>query len=816
MMSKKIKFIKDTELCKVGDIREASKKSAESAVNAGYAEYVEEPKKKSNGVDLLQLWEDHKASKDEPEQQETPQLHTKVSIVDLFKDQELVEKNDGSFKTECPCCGLQGGRTRGFIIWPETNMAYCHTAMKSFILIEAYALKKGIIKCIDGREKGQKGFILDKEQYKETIDYIKEDFEDDVVSELFEVMGMKEKIELPDNGKLRSEFATELGKKFSDKDDLFFRSDTRQVVEIVRFKNIDGEIEYTGFEVVKANRFITKIENYFKPWEKKERQNGTLKYTTKTTSTSVGSTVLVSDFFIEKLPLINEIFSVPIPIVYKGQVTFPKRGYDERFGSWLPYNAPQITEPEMDLEKAKGIIGFLYKEFPFQSQQDYTHSVSGLLTPLIRRLGRSNNYRPPFKVVKANRARTGKDYHQGITSIVYGGVACEEAPISSDEKRGGSSEELRKKITAAYMAGRDSIHFANNRGKMDNVVLEQFITSPEWSDRFLGTNKMGKWVNTIHGSASGNVGMTMTADLLNRSRTVNLFLDVEDANSRDFNTPDLHGWVKENRGLILSALYSLVRNWFDKDCPDGSVPFTSFPEWARVCGGIMESAGYDSPCMPETEMLGLAVDEETSDMKVLFEDCYKSYPNNYIKKSQIKQIILDSEGDMFVDIDWEKKADQTNFGNTLNKYVGRIMSDIRLSVENPKEKATRRKYLFTKEKATFDKNKIVDSNFDPKVDTYAHVGHLSLPSIFIDTRERETQSGKTCPTCPKVSKTKSDRQIQFWDAEECKDIKPKCEKDKVEAWINSNPNKTTAELYEKFGVGSLKHKNELKAEGKIE
>ena len=42
--------------------------------------------------------------------------------------------------------------------------------------------------------------------------------------------------------------------------------------------------------------------------------------------------------------------------------------------------------------------------------------------------------------------------------------------------------------------------------------------------------------------------------------------------------------------------------------PDGTHPFASYPEWARVCGGIMESAGYDSPCLPDKESLGIACD----------------------------------------------------------------------------------------------------------------------------------------------------------------------------------------------------------------
>ena len=69
--------------------------------------------------------------------------------------------------------------------------------------------------------------------------------------------------------------------------------------------------------------------------------------------------------------------------------------------------------------------------------------------------------------------------------------------------------------------------------------------------------------NEMDFSLSGNVGIGFTADIANRSRFIRLFLDIEDANSREFHNPNLHKWIKENRGLILSALYTLVRNWVD-------------------------------------------------------------------------------------------------------------------------------------------------------------------------------------------------------------------------------------------------------------
>ena len=39
---------------------------------------------------------------------------------------------------------------------------------------------------------------------------------------------------------------------------------------------------------------------------------------------------------------------------------------------------------------------------------------------------------------------------------------------------------------------------------------------------------------------SGNIGVTYTPDLANRCRFINLFLEIEDANSRKFGNPKLH------------------------------------------------------------------------------------------------------------------------------------------------------------------------------------------------------------------------------------------------------------------------------------
>lgn len=743
-----------------------------------------------------------------------------VKITDLFKEEELTQKNDGNYQTECPCCGLQGGRTQGFILFTETNRAYCHSSHKNFNLLEVYALKKGIISCLDGRDTGEIKYPLVGDLFKQTLDEFREEYGDDMYNQMLEQMNIKESIELPNDGVLISTFAKTLAKRIKKENIFFYRPDTTQIVEIGKVKHPNGDIEYTGFVPVESNRFITIIERYFKPWQTIYTKMGE-KVVTRSMPSSVAKVVMVSDDFRDSMPVINRIFTTPIPIIYNGELTFPKKGYDERFGSWLPFNSPEIDDPNMSVEEAKKIIQTVYAEFCYQSKTDYIHAIAGLMTPFLRGLYKRFTCRTPLFMITANRERAGKDYHEGVRSIVYEGITLEEPPISnSDNARSNQNDELRKKILANMMYGRKKIHFSNNKGMINNAVFESILTAEHFADRKLGSNTMLQFPHEIEYSMSGNVGIGMTADLANRSRKIVLFLDIEDANTRSFVNPDLHGWVENNRGLMLSALYALVRNWVENGMPDGKHPFTSYPEWARVCGGIMECAGYDSPCLPDKESLGIACDSETSDMKQLFELCYEKFPEIPITKQEIKDIIQNEGEGLFSYIDWDKKTDQTRFAIKMNKYVGRIMSDIKMTPEDSTVRSSRMKYIFTKQKQNFDKKSVFGADFDEKVVTYGNLGNLCNPLKTPTKRELSNRSKVTNVT--KVTNlattkdlAKNDRQVQFWDAPECSDLKPNHEKQEVLDWIKNNPAKSFKEMYDVWGIGSIKHLDELKESGEV-
>ena len=313
----------------------------------------------------------------------------------------------------------------------------------------------------------------------------------------------------------------------------------------------------------------------------------------------------------------------------------------------------------------------------------------------MRGLFTSFSTRTPVFFYIANRERAGKDYLAGITGIVYEGYALEESPICNSEKNGGgNSDELRKKLLSAFIHGRKRMHFSNNKGFIDNAVFEAITTAEKHSDRILGRSEILTFDNELDFSLSGNIGVGYTPDFANRCKFIRLFLDIENANMREFKNPLLHNWVRENRGKIISALYALVRNWRDKGSPKGKLPFASFNQWASICGGVMEAAGYDSPCVPDEGIVSVAGDTETVEMKKLFEECYAKYRDMDIRKIEIVNCL--NEAELFPWFDFTKKEDQMKFGLILARYEKRILSDIRLIVTKPSDRAARKEYRFTK------------------------------------------------------------------------------------------------------------------------
>ena len=777
----------------------------------------------------------------------------KINIVDLFPD---AEPTSSGFKCVCPSCSWQGGRTPGFILFPDSNSAFCHSSGKWFTMLESYALKKGIIRCMDGREPGSdtNAKILGGELWTSTLSEFKNEYTTETFNKLLQQYNIRKEVILPGPGTLVSDFADEMGDLYKTRNVLFFRGESRDVVEIGKFVTInqDNEIQVErGFLPVEGDRFVSLVELFIYPKQKMRTKNGEEIEVTKSMTQTMAKLCLASPNFQDKLPIIKRIFDIQIPIMYKGKLTFPKKGYDKRFASWLPFNAPKIKKDMYNLEQAKSMINNIFSEFCFQSEKDRTHAIAAFITPFLRGLLPKLSTRTPVFIYMANRERAGKDYCAGCTGILYEGCSTEEPAISNGNDRGNNDEEIRKKIMACMIQGKKRFHSSNNKGLLNSAAFEGVTTAETWNDRVLGKSTNISFDNEMDFSLSGNLGIRFTPDLANRARIINLHLVDEDANARTFKNPNLHEYILNNRGDIISALYVLVENWVNKGMLPGSVPFTSFPYWARVCGGVMEAAGYDNPCKKDDSAI-ISLDTETEEMKLLFETCYEKYPNKWMTKQEIQQII-EQEGIM-PSMDFNTMSDRVKYGNKIDKFVNRMLSNILMKVDSLSTRACRRKFMFVSDNLNFSAGQLgqfgelhhlVNDTLKCIIKEGVNPANPSNPAITtqqsLETNQSNLSKSESLETKPQInytpeqlkeisvkfikekadaelsgkSKPKSDRELQYYEAPECANIVAACTKEQTLEWIKNNPGVSFIEMDKSIGLGCTKHVCSLLEEGII-
>lgn len=513
---------------------------------------------------------------------------------------------------------------------------------------------------------------------------------------------IKPELILPHTGKLISTFINEITPYLKAENKIYYRPEEDNII------TIKVEDELTLFKPLVPSEIITYLERFVTPGLNIQNPRTTLwNFKPKSITSELGKTILSSMTLKEDLQKIKTIYTIPQPILKNNKLIFPKKGYDEELQSYLPENSPTITQT-LSFEDAKQIILDIYSEFCFKSEQDKTNAIAGLLTHFIRGLYSRPTIRTPIFFYDANRERAGKDYLAGVTGIIIYGHTMDETPIS-DEK-GTHDEEFRKKILSTLRQGKRRFHSSNNKGYINSAELEALSTNEYFTDRILGTNNTAQYHNTLEISLSANSGITYTPDLANRSIFIHLFLDMEDPNQRQFNKPDLYKYLKDNRSIILSALYVLVKDWYNKGQPKGKIPFASFSEWAKICGGIMENANLGNPCIKNDTDFIIGGDSETKDMKRLFELLYedKRFKSAFehktewmLKKDIVNLFIVDlNENEMykelFVWLDWSKPGSKVKFAKLFDKFVGRVFSDIRL-IKQENSRNERSLYQLAKE-----------------------------------------------------------------------------------------------------------------------
>ncbi len=267
----------------------------------------------------------------------------------------------------------------------------------------------------------------------------------------------------------------------------------------------------------------------------------------------------------------------------------------------------------------------------------------------------------------ANAEGAGKTLLVKIQVVpVFGSFVASAKPANEDE--------MGKFLLAAVMEGRPCIVFDNIKEHLDSANLEGFLTSPTYGGRVLGATKTFDGEKNTVVFVTGNA-CTISPDMRRRSLFVELFMKEERAEERRFNRTMDVSYLLQNRAPILSALWALVQHWDANGRPASALSHSSFPEWANVIGGIVESAGYASPIA--SPRIDFAADQDGNDMRKLVDGLPTDTPQRIFTFQQLvdyaRQVgafenVIGSEGDM------DRKM-KTTFSRVLKRYDRRSIRD---------------------------------------------------------------------------------------------------------------------------------------------
>lgn len=255
---------------------------------------------------------------------------------------------------------------------------------------------------------------------------------------------------------------------------------------------------------------------------------------------------------------------------------------------------------------AKDLLLDLISDFPWVDESHRSSWFAAALTPLARF---AFDGPAPLFLADANVQGVGKTTAIKIIGSIITGRHMSPTPYTSD------SDEMRKRITSAAMAGCQLIMLDNLEGYIKSAPLDVVLTSNWWSDRLLGVNKNfdGRIRATWFGTGNN---CQLSPDLASR-RTCWLRMEspLERPDTRSDFKHDIEHYALQERPRLLAALLTLLQAYSAAGKPDQHLKaWGSYTAWSHIVRNCIAWAGladpYDSrPTVtgndPQTEALGL-------------------------------------------------------------------------------------------------------------------------------------------------------------------------------------------------------------------
>jgi hypothetical protein len=464
------------------------------------------------------------------------------------------------------------------------------------------------------------------------------------------------KIQLPCDDRLVGEFAQEVAEHLAATD-VYCLND--HVVLVT-----DG----TAKEIT-AQEIRTLVEKHFACYKVRSWKGQTFDVGV-TMPIDVAHCLLASPFLKERLRRVVRVNRCQLPVLREnGALELLPDGYDAA-SKTLTVSTTDYPK-DVPLAEAVKTIDDLLGEFIFaDGERSKSVAVAMLLSLYAGHLIPQKANRPCFVVTKNAEGA-------GAGTL----VALAVAPVSGEVMFGtkaDSEEELKKMLLTAVREAQLVVILDNEKSKLESKALESFLSASDYKGRRLGVNEniVGPNLATVFATMNGG---TVSPDMRRRSLFVELRLDVERAEDREFKRRLTTLVILSLRPAILAALWSLVRHWDSRGRPTANRCNPAFPEWADAVGGVVQAAGFG--CCLETARVALTADTDGDDMRNLV----AAMATNGKPLTAYELTSLARELGCFDDILGGgaelKKAEQSRLGKLLGRYDKRLVGGYRFVIE---------------------------------------------------------------------------------------------------------------------------------------
>ena len=376
------------------------------------------------------------------------------------------------------------------------------------------------------------------------------------------------------------------------------------------------------------------------------------------------------------------------------------------------YDVPERPTADHVQAALSLIFDELLVDFPLVSQADKAAALALFLTGVGRQL---IDDIVPMIFINKPCPGTGASLLLQTLQDLLGTNNCKALPPAEDDA------EWRKRITSALVESPGYIWLDNLPQYVDSGSLASVLTARIWQDRKLGSSSNFSIEVCCAWAGCGN-NSRFSKELSRRIVPLNLDAKMDrpwERDPRTFKHRFIQGWVAEHRVSILEALLTLTQNWVSRGMPTNhECPFSGYPKWAAVIGGILETCEVPG-FLENIHEHYRAADFQGEEHRTLVWQWWRQFKDDAVTATQLLRSIRENRIPIYLGRNTDEHSQliflgRHQLGPLVDRHVGpfvvhrltrRHASQYHLEVVDPE--------LLRKEEEDFDSGPVVPPGLAP-------------------------------------------------------------------------------------------------------